>query len=110
LKKKNDYFLCHIGLAICHKELGDHPNFKISLLQASEVQIHSAIEGVANSLTSKVKSNKVASIVAIGLILYPPITAGVLYTTSELEKIKSRRSGLESEQKKIKAYLSSIDI
>ncbi|MBD2188062.1 hypothetical protein [Pseudanabaena mucicola] len=109
-EKEERLFLCHVGLAICHKELGDHPNFKISLLQASEVQIHSAIEEVANSLSSKVKSNKVASIVAIGLFLYPPITAGVLYTTSELEKIKSRRSGLESQKKKIKGYLSNIGI
>jgi len=110
LEKEERLFLCHVGLAICHKELEDHSNFKLSLLQACEVQIYSAIEGVANSLTSKVMSNKIASIVAIGLIFYPPIGAGVLYTTSELEKIKLRRSGLESEQKKIKVYLSNISI
>lgn len=109
-EKEERLFLCHVGLAICHKELGDHPNFKISLLQACEVQIHSAIEGVASELTSKVMSNKIASIVARGVILYPPITVGVLYTANELVKIKLRRSSLEGEQKKVKVYLSSISI
>ncbi len=109
LEKEERLFLCHVGIAICHKELSDHPNFKIALLQACEVEIHSAIEGVASELTSKVMSNKIASIVARGVILYPPIAIGALYTANELVKIKSRRSSLEGEQKKIKAYLSNIE-
>ena len=109
-EKEERLFLCHVGLAICHKELADHSNFKISLLQACEIQIHSVIEGVSNSVTSKVKSNKIALIGAIGMMLYPAVLAGVLYTARELEKIKLRRSSLESTQKKIKLYLSNIGI
>ena len=107
-EKEERLFLCHVGLAICHKELADQSNFKISLLRACEIQIHSVIEGISNGVTSKVMSNKTALIGAMGLMLYPIIGAGILHIKSELEKTKLRRSRLESEQKKIKVYLSNI--
>lgn len=39
LEKEERLFLCHVGIAICHKELGDYSNFKISLSEACQVTI-----------------------------------------------------------------------
>jgi hypothetical protein len=36
-EKKERLFLCHIGLAICHKGLRDRSNFKLSMESASKV-------------------------------------------------------------------------
>jgi len=114
LEKEERLFLCHVGLAICHKELSDQANFKISLLQACEVQIYSAIEGVASSLLDQVRVNNPTSVLDYMEMMMSfkgrtvCLTAGLLYSF-ESENIKSRRSGLEGEQKKIKVYLSNID-
>ena len=39
LEKEERLFLCHVGIAICHKQLGDLPNFKVSLSEACNVKI-----------------------------------------------------------------------
>ena len=105
LEKEERLFLCHVGIAICHKNLDDQANFKISLLRACEVQIHSVIEGVANSLIDQVKVNNSTSVLDYIEMMMSfkgrtvGLAAGLLYTF-ESESIKSRRSGLKSTQKR----------
>ena len=112
LEKEERLFLCHVGLAICHKELCDSSNFKLSLLQACEVQIYSAIQKVFNITNSetmkKVMTNEIASIVTTGLLAYP-IGLATLYSIYKSDEMKSRRASLENEQKKIREYLSKIE-
>lgn len=48
-EKKERLFLCHIGLAICHKGLRDLPNFKSSMESASKVDTTNLVAGSGSS-------------------------------------------------------------
>lgn len=105
LEKEERLFLCHVGLAICHKELGDQANFKISLLQACEVRIVS------------LDLDPIEIGIGIGRIYFGILTAGLFTQENDLrnikddilKKTKNRMSKFNHEQKKIKEYLSNID-
>ena len=96
LEKEERLFLCHIGLAICHKGLSDQANFKMSLLQACKVKIQmsssSGIPLVFDMIGSPVWG----------------IASQILSTAISMPRF-IRASNLKSEQEKIKVYLASID-
>ena len=89
-EKEERLFLCHVGLAICHKELNDHSNFRVSLLSACKVQ-------TKRHLGLSLVGNIILKGPVFGMVLPPPEQA-------------YRQLKLETEQKKIKAYLANVDI
>lgn len=91
LEKEERLFLCHVGLAICHKELGDQANFKVSLSEACKVPI------ATRSTTS-----------ALLGIVATAIGGHSLGMAIDIPRL-IRWNKLNSEQKKIEVYLASID-
>jgi hypothetical protein len=103
LEKEERLFLCHVGIAICHKELGDLPNFKISLSEACKVKI--------------VGIDPIELGIGISRIYFGLLSAAFTQEDiskkmlDEMNKISKRNKmiRLTSEQKKIKEYLLTIE-
>ncbi len=106
LEKEERLFLCHVGIAICHKELSDLPNFKVSLSEACKVKI--------------VGIDPIELGIGIGRIYIGLLSAAFTQFTQEdiskkmldeMNEISKRNKmiRLTSEQKKIKEYLLNIE-
>ena len=102
-EKEERLFLCHVGLAICHKGLSDHSNFKISLLQACKVRIVSLDPIEIGRFTFELYFGM------LNAAFTPTDNPKILEEIFKKSRMSNRMSKLTAEQKKIREYLSNID-